>query len=247
MASAPSSREQDLVPVVSTHLRTLDDHCSASGSGSDAARLIFARYEPEANRVRVLCREFNPSTGVYRVSVDGHFLIRASLLAHAAAPARIRSRIAVIVSHACGDSERAEQLPSGGALALLLHLRTGDCVSVQLLPSPASVNDPLATASESPSAEPAEPTTARFSVELAMRKRKRESSSDEDESERSAARAPQTARFTAGGGAGSDTDWSEGFSSDDSAHLAALPPASVRRITRRLNESLPGGSLIGER
>lgn len=249
-----SDRAQDLEPVVSTHLSTLAADSGVPGSGSETVRRVFSRYvcdnldnSPERERgsgctaPRSPCADFNPSTGVYRVSVDGHFLIRASLLLPAAAAARICSRVAMIISPARGDYERAEQLPSGGDLALLLHLRCGDCVSVQLLPSPAIESDPLATASESPLRELAEPTNVRLSVELAMRKRKREASSDEDEAaEGSAARAPRAARGAAGSGTGSDTEWSEGFSSDDSAHAAALPPAAVRRVTRRLNRSLGG-------
>jgi hypothetical protein len=246
MASIPSSRDQDLAPVVSAHLSALD----GSSSVLDAARLVFSRYAPAARvggaRVggapRALCGDFDPATGVYRVSVDGHFVVRASLLLHAAAAARICSRVAVIIAHARGDFERAEQLPSGGSVALLLHLRRGDCVSVQLLPRPEIEREPQATTTEPSLREPDEPTVVQFSVELAMRKRKRESSSDEDDaSKRSLARAPRAARAGAGSGTSSDTDWSEGFSSDDSAHVAALPPACVRRITRRLRTSQPPG------
>ena len=231
--------------MVSAHLSTLAADSNSSGSGSQTARRVFSRYVPAArggggSAPRALCGDFSASTGVYRVSVDGHFLIRASLLLPTVAAARICSRVAVIISSGDALFERAEQLPSGGDLALLLHLRRGDCVSVQLLPSPAIESDPLATADESPPRAPAEPIEVRFAVELAMRKRKREASSDEDEAEGGGARAPRAARSATGSGTGSDTEWSEGFSSDDSAHAAALAPAAVRRITRRLNRSLGG-------
>jgi hypothetical protein len=242
MASIPSSRDQDLAPVVSTDLSTLDGHICSSSSASNSGRLIFSRYAPAENvggLPRALCADFNTSSGVYRVSIDGHFLIRASLLFDPTAAAQMCSRVAVIISHASGDFERAEQLPSGGSVALLLHLRRDDCVSVQLLPGLVVDSDLPAPTPAPSSRESARPTVVRFSVELAMRKRKRESSSDEDEAGRSTARAPRAARSSADSGTGSDTEWSEGFSSDASAHAAALTRRrNTRRLTREFSTKL---------
>ncbi|KAG8461011.1 hypothetical protein KFE25_010762 [Diacronema lutheri] len=194
-------------------------HACAPVSGEGGAR-VLVRYTVEGP-----CpREFDPALGLYTVSVDGHFLVRLTI--DQAPSGGARGFVALVVTHPRGD-EYVEHVVRGHAGALL-HLRAGAAISARLLP-----------ADGEPSALPG-CARAQLSVELVMRKRKRAADLEEDEAderaariERRAARATRRRASTAPGGArgasgdsssertGSDTEWSDGFSSDDEARRAA--------------------------
>lgn len=196
-------------------------------------------------------REFDTATGAYTVSADGYFLLRARVEAPAEAR-REQAFVALAVIYPDG-AEHIEHVH--GDAGLLLHLRTGSAVSVRLLrcapDGDASAAPACGAASTPRGLAAAGPVGMRvhLSVELAMRKRKRAADLEEDEEEERLASAQRRRaarqRSAAGLGGhadaddgsshtGSDTEWSDGFSSDNEERRAARPPRRVRRVARQL-------------
>mmetsp|Transcript_11728 Transcript_11728/g.27410 ORF Transcript_11728/g.27410 Transcript_11728/m.27410 type:complete len:212 (-) Transcript_11728:139-774(-) len=202
--------------------------CSTSAhplGGTLAASAIFERYE-----IAGCCpREFDPARGVYRVSADGLYLLRISVVVErtgpGAAPAALEAQLPFVVlriTHPSGDAHVEHVLATAGSL---FHLRAGALVAVHLVSPVGDGGSEIRGARWSPRVQ--------LSVELSMRKRKRARDLEEDEETR---RALPAAREAEGGdGTGSDTEWSDGFSSDDEQRRSAREAPKLRRMARELD------------
>lgn len=176
------------------------------------------------------CSRFDARAGVYACSVDGNYVVRVS----SGEAASDDSFLVLERSHVRGG--RTCSHVAGAGSGSLMHLRAGDTILLRLVGTAPLPARPLAG-------------PVRLAISLAMRMRCREPEGllDEGEGEgegegggRGASRKADAKRRRGGGAAspssapetGSDTEWSEGFSSDDEATRRERPPPKVRRLAR---------------
>ena len=174
------------------------------------------------------CSRFDARAGVYACSVDGNYVVRVS----SGEAASDDSFLVLERSHVRGG--RTCSHVAGAGSGSLMHLRAGDTILLRLVGTAPLPARPLAG-------------PVRLAISLAMRMRCREPEGllDEGEGEdegggRGASRKADAKRRRGGGAAspssapetGSDTEWSEGFSSDDDATRRERPPPKVRRLAR---------------
>ena len=228
-ALAVALREQDALAVARRLLPQPD--------GS----LIFAEYDGGGGR---LPAELDALAGVYTASVDGMYVVGVW------PSQRLDSDVGfltLVQRHAATGTSVHRHVDGSSCDGGLLHLREKDTLCVVASPvESGGAAGRLASALRGMSVS--------LRVELAMRKRKRaEDLADLDEQEAEAAAraaAKAVAKRKRGAlaapdeeeeGTGSDTEWSEGFSSDDEARRQARPPKRVRALARAARAQLECG------
>ena len=174
--------------------------------------------------------EFNAEEGVYTASVDGMY----SVCALSSQPLSSDIGFLTLVhSHASGATSVHTHIDPARYEGGLMHLRAHDtlCVVASCADSGSAASTALKCALTGLSVS--------LRIELAMRKRKRVADLDDlDEKEAEAAATARRKRAAAevDDETGSDTEWSEGFSSDDEAKRARRPPKKVRALARAARE-----------
>lgn len=217
-SATEAQRQQDTVAIARRQLPQPD--------GS----LLFAEYFGDGRATA----ELNAAAGLYTASVDGMYVVDV-LPSH-----RLASEVGFITlvqRHAAtGTSVHTHVDPWIGGL---VQLRENDtlCVVARPVDEDGAASRLVHALSD---------TSVSLRVQLAMRKKKRaEDLADLDEQEaEAAARAAAKRKRQAPGeeeGTGSETEWSEGFSSDDDARRQARPPKRVRALARAARDLLDCG------